>query len=140
MAFLTSGYVDLAVGTSTRVALSPTTSAFVIHEGMARAAVQASAQVAGYSLGNTSTNDMVRLLTLSQWFHFAGGFRRGIDPPPVVREYFDKLTELREGKWPLPGLTPSTEDGIGGVQSSSTNESDAEARVQYFSRTKLTSW
>lgn len=137
---ITSGYVDLAVGTATRVALSPSTSAFVIHEGMARAAVNASAQVAGYSLGNTSTNDMVRLLTLSQWFHFAGGFRRGIDPPPVVREYFDKLTELREGKWPLPGLTPSTEDGIGGVQFSASTATATSGRVQHFSRSKLTSW
>lgn len=140
MAYLTSGYVDLAVGTQLRSALAPSTAAFLIFEGQARAAVQAAAQVAGYSIGNTSTNDMVRLLALSQWFYFAGGFRRGIEPPPIVKEYFDRLEQVRKGEYPIPGLTQSTEDGISGSQFSSTDETSTTSRPQFFSRTKLTTW
>lgn len=140
MAFLTTGYVDAALRTATRVALAPTTAAFLIYEGQARAAVQASAQVAGYSIGNTSTNDMVRLLALSQWFYFAGGFSKGIEPPPIVKEYMGKLEEVRAGNYPIPGLSPSTEDGISGTQFSSTDENDAEGRIQFFSRSKLSTW
>jgi hypothetical protein len=140
LAYLSTGYVDAALGTATRIAIAPTTAGFVIFEGQARAAVQAAAQVAGYSLGNTSTNDMVRLLALSQFFYFAGSFRKGIEPPPIVKEWFAKLDLVRTGEYPIPGLSPSTEDGIAGSQFSSTAEDDSEGRVQYFSRSKLSTW
>lgn len=140
MAFLTSGYVDLAIGTTLRQALAPSTAAFNVYEGQARAAVQAAAQVAGYSLGNTSTNDMVRLLSLGQWYFFAAGNRKGIETPASIKESIDKLAEVRDGRWPIPGLSPSTRDGVGGVAFSSTTESATGGRAQYFSRTKMTTW
>jgi hypothetical protein len=140
VAFIDTTYVDSAIGTSLRGALAPSTAAFNIYEKQARAAVQAAAQVAGYSIGNTSTNDMVQLLTLGQWFFFAAGMRKGIETPPAIQASIDKLAEVRDGRWPLPGLSPSTEDGVGGSKFSDTSETSTASRHAYFSRDKLRTW
>lgn len=139
MAFLTIGTVNLAIGTATRSALC-NTAGFVAFEAMARAEVQSAAQVAGYSLGNTSTNGMVQWLTLGQWYVKAAMLRKGIEPPEMIRASIADLELVRKGEKPIPGVTPSTEDGIGGTQFSSTSEDDADGRIQHFSRTKMSTW
>ena len=139
MAYLTIGYVNVALGTATRSALA-NTAGFALYEKMARAEVQSAAQVAGYSLGNTSTNDMIQWLTLGQWYLFAGGLKKGLQPSEFVQRSIETLELVRKGEKPIPGVTPSTEDGIGGTQFSSTSEDDADGRIQHFSRTKMSTW
>ncbi len=139
MAFLTTGYVDACIGTATRQALA-NTSAFAIYEKQARAEVQAAAQVAGYSIGNTSTNDMVQWLAMGQWFVFAGAQKKGLEPTESIQRALDSLELVRTGKKPIPGLSADTEDGVGGTKFSDTSETSTSARVQYFSRAKLSSW
>lgn len=138
--FITSAYVDLALGTATRIALAPTTAGFIVFEGMARAEVQAAAQVAGYSIGNTSSNDMVKLLAVGQFFLAAGGLKKGLPPSEYIQRAIADLDLVRTGKKPIPGLSPSTEDGIGGTQFSSSSDDDTDGRVQHFSRAKLSTW
>lgn len=143
MAIITAGYVDRAIGTSTRIALvgtaAGTGSAFAQFEAQARSVVAAKAQIKGYSIGTSSTNDFVRLLVLGQWYFFAGGMRKGLEVPPAIADAINKLDEVSrdENALPIPGLSPSTDDGIGGVQFSA---STTGARSQRFSRSKLSQW
>lgn len=145
MAIITAGYVDRAIGTATRVAFvgtaTGTGSAFLQHEAAARAVVASRAQVKGYAIGTSSDNAFVKLLVLSQWYFLAGGMRKGLEVPPAIAEglrALEQVSKTGDGALPIPGMTPSTEDGIGGVQFSTTTGTDA--RVQYFSRDKMRSW
>lgn len=140
MAILTSDYVDRAITTSTRVALvgtaTGTASAFAQFEAMARATVSSKAAVKGYTIASDSTNDMVRLLCVGQWFFWAGGFRKGLEVPPTIKASMDMLEAVEQGL-PIAGLTPSTRDGIGGLVASNTSPSSTSGRPARFSRKKL---
>lgn len=138
MAFIDTTYVDNAIGTATRLALAPTTAAFTQYEGQARAKVRSAAAVSGYSLGTASSNDFVRLLTLGQWYFFAGGLRKGLEIPPALAESIDMLEAVRSGEMPIPGLDPSSRDGVSGVKFSATT--GTSGRVQYFSRSAMKTW
>lgn len=138
MAFIDTTYVDNAIGTATRLALAPTTAAFTQYEGQARSKVVATAAVAGYSLGTASSNDLVRLLTMGQWYFFAGGMRKGLEVPPAIADAIDMLDQLRGGQLPIPGLSPSARDGVSGVAFSATT--GADGRPQYFSRRAMRTW
>lgn len=135
MAILTTGYVDLTIGTSTRLALAPSTAAFDLYEEQAREAVRAKAQVAGYSIPTNSTNAKVRELVCGQWYVKAMGWRKGMDLPPNVSVAVLELEQVQSGKLPIPGLTPSAENGVGGVKFSATTGTGG--RSQYFSRKQL---
>ena len=140
MAYVDSAYLDLLIGTATRTALAANTAAVTAFEKLARAEVQAAAQVAGYTISNTSTNDMVQWLAAAQWFRFAGGLKKGLNVPEAVQIAINDLELVRKGEKPIPGLSPSTEDGIGGTKFSETSEDSETSRPQYFSRAKLSSW
>lgn len=140
MPILTSGYVDLAITTARRVALvgsaTGTGSAFAQYEKMARATVASKAAVKGYSIATNSTNDMVRLLCLGQWYFWAAGYRKGMEVPPTIKESMSMLEDVEKGM-PIAGLTPDTEDGIGGTKASATTGTSTSGRAQRFSRAKL---
>lgn len=145
MAILTTEYVDNAIGTATRIAFvgsaTGTGSAFLQHEAAARSIVASRAAVKGYAIGTSSDNDFVRTLVLGQWYMMAGGLRKGLEVPDAIRNAIvalEQVAQSGEGALPIPGMTPSTEDGIGGVKFSSSTGTGA--RVQYFSRTKMRSW
>jgi len=146
MAILTSGDVDRAIGTATRIALVGTASsagsAFSQYEKQARAVVTAKAQLKGYSIATNSTNDFVRLLVLGQWYFFAGGMRKGLEVPAAIANAINLLDEVAREKnaLPIPGLDADTEDGIGGSKFSVTTEGSTNARVQFFARSKMTTW
>lgn len=141
MAFFTAGEVDNAITTATRVGLvgSATTagSAFAQFEAWARGDVQSAALNAGYALGDTTTNDTVKRLSIAVWYSHAAGVRKGIEIPDRIKDDLYRLEQLRVGEYRLPGLTPSARDGIGGVKFSSTSTTATNGRVQYFSRSKL---
>lgn len=140
MSILTSGYVDRAITTALRVALVGTSvgtgSAFADAEARARAVVASKAALKGYAIGTSSSNDMVRLLCLGQWYFWAVGFRKGLDMPPNVKAALDLLEAVEKGM-PIAGLSPSTRDGIDGVKASSTASNSSTSRPQRFSRAKL---
>lgn len=138
MPFIDTTYVDNAIGTATRLAMAPNTGAFLQYERQARAKVTAAAAVAGYSLATSSSNDLIRLMTLGQWYFFAGGLRKGLETPPAISDALDMLEQLRAGQLPVPGLTPSSRDGVSGVRFSAT--SGADGRPQYFSRKAMRTW
>lgn len=145
MAIITAGYVDRAIGTATRIAFVGTASsagsAFAQFERTARSVVASRAAVKGYAIGTSSDNAFVQMLVLGQWYFFAGGMRKGLEVPPAINDALVKLDQVSkegEGALPIPGLTPSTRDGIAGVKFSETT--GATARVQYFSRTKMSGW
>lgn len=140
MALIDTSYVDNAIGTALRITVAPSTAAFNQYEEQARAVVQAAAQVAGYSVGNTSDNATVQLLALGQWYRFATGLRKGIEIPEPIQASIDQLALVRTGDLPIPGMSPSTRDGIGGVKFSDTDENSDSGRPQYFSRSKLRTW
>lgn len=140
MAILTSGYVDKAITTSLRIALvgtaTGTSSAFAQYEAMARATVSSKAALKGYTIATNSTNDMVRLLCVGQWYFWASGFRKGLDVPPTIKQSLDLLEAVENGM-PIAGLSPSTQNGLGGVKASNTSPSSTSGRPARFSRKKL---
>lgn len=137
MAFITSGYVDLMIGTALRGKLTPSSAIFAQHEAAARALVSAAARPAGYTLGTTTDDELIKLATFGQWYVLAGGLRKGLEPPPSVKEAMSILASLRKGELP-PGLAPDRRDGIGGTRFSS--QTGARARTTKLTRDKTRTW
>lgn len=145
MAYFTSGHVDNAITTSTRIGLVGSAvaagSPFAQFEAWARADVKSAAMNAGYELTDTSTDANVQRLAIAAWYSYAAGARKGIEIPDRIKEDLFRLEQLRRGEYRLPGLTASARDAVGGVKFSSTIASSTSGRVQYFSRGKLkNSW
>ena len=142
MAWFTAGDIDATIGTATRLALvgSATTagSAFARFEEWARADVQSAGHVAGYTISDVETNATVQRLAIAAFYSMAAGARKGQPVPERIKEDLYRLEQLRSGEYPIPGLTPSERDGIGGVKFSSTT--GADARGQRFSRKKITGY
>ena len=137
MAIITTGYVDLAIGTSTRTALAPTTAAFNQYQAQATATVQSKTAVAGYSIATNDTNTFVQELVLGQWYVKALGFRKGIKLPPGIQEALNSLAQVSTGDLPIPGKTPNARDAIGGVKFSAGSTSSRTGRHPFFSRSEF---
>lgn len=144
MAFFTAGTVDAAITTATRTGLvgSATTSGspFALFERWARSDVKAALQVAGYSASDTTTNETVERLAVARWCMHAFGTRKGFELPDTIRDDLYRLEQVREGNYPIPGLTPNSEDGIGGSKFSNTSASATNGRPRYFSRSEFKTW
>ena len=136
MAFFTSGDVEAAITTDTRVGLVGTAttsaSAFAKLERWARSDVQAALQVAGYTVGDTTDNDTVQRLAIARWCMLAFGSRKGLEIPATIRDDLYRLDKVRTGDYPIPGLTADSEDGIGGAKFSSTDTNDTNNAARYF--------
>lgn len=69
---------------------------------------------------------------------------KGIQWPAGLRDRVETKAKealvLHESKLPIPGLTPSTSGGYGGVQATSTDEAVTGSRPQRMSRDQLKSW
>lgn len=132
MAFIDREYVNRALGEETTRKLAPTDDDFMQYESQARAVVRSAAQAAGYTLGETTNIELIKLATLGQWYLFAGGLRHGLELPPALQQSINLLEGIRTGTIPIPGMTPSTSAGVGGVKFSSPR-----VRRQYFARSKM---
>lgn len=137
MAIITTGYVDLAIGTSTRTALAPTTAAFDQYQQQATATVQSKAAVAGYGITTNDTNVFVQQLVLGQWYVKALGWRKGMALPPNVAVSVNDLELVSTGDLPIPGKTPNARDAIGGTKFSDTSKTSTNGRFQYMSRSEF---
>jgi hypothetical protein len=141
MAWLTTGYLDNLIGSSTRSAVAPSTAVFNQFEATARVKVIAVLQHAGYSSPGTAlttgldSTHFLRMLCAAQWCREAFGNRKGVKFPPAITDAFDLLNAVYDKKLPVPGMSPSTADGYGGSIFSAT--SGTSARPQRFSRSKL---
>lgn len=141
MAWLTTTYVDNVIGSTTRSAVAPSTAVFNQFEATARVKVIAVLQHAGYASPGTSlttgldSTHFLRMLCAAQWCREAFGARKGIKFPPAITDGFDLLNAVWDKKIPVPGLSPSDEDGYGGSRFSAT--SGDSSRPQQFSRSKL---
>lgn len=135
MSFIDRSYVVNALGEETVSGMAPTDEDFNQYEAQARAVVSSAALAAGYQLGESTDNALVKLATLGQWYFFAGGFRFGLEVPPAIQQAINLLEAIRTGTLPIPGMTPSSSAGVGGVKISSPND-----RPQYFSRDELSGW
>ena len=134
MAIITTGYVNLAIGTSTRAALAPTTAAFDQYQTQATVTVQSKAAVAGYSITTNDTNDFVKQLVLGQWYVKALGWRKGMALPPNVAVAVNDLELVSTGDLPIPGKSPNARDAIGGVKFSAASATARTGRFAFFSR------
>lgn len=143
MAFIDTDYVDNAIGSDVRSNVAPDSNAFDQFEAMARAKVKAACAFAGYELGDTTTNDMVKMLTLGQWVWIAYGARKGLEVPGAILDSLRLLDGVRQGEVPIPGLTPSSRDGVGGTKFSTTSTnvaSSVDTRPRMFGRKQLKTW
>jgi hypothetical protein len=142
MAYLTTTYVDNAIGTAPRLKVAPNTAVFNQFEVMARMKVRAAAAMVGYTLGNTDigTSQQLAALALGQWVLLAFGARKGLTIQPFIADQINMLEMVRTGAMPLLDYVPETRDAIGGVKATSTDEDDPDGRPQRFSRSELEDW
>lgn len=139
MAWIDSTYVDNAIGSTVRSAVTGASSTvFDQFEAAARARVQEAASVAGYSLPDSGVTDQLKDLCCGIWIILAYGDRKGLQVPERFRDVLYRLDMVSNGKARLVGYTPSSRDGIGGSSFSAT--SGADGRPQQMSRTKLNQW
>lgn len=135
MAFIDRAYVNRAVGEGTSLGLAPTDEDFNQYEAQACSVVRSAALAAGYQLGESTDNELVKLATLGQWYFLAGGCRHGLEVPPAIQQAINLLEAIRTGSLPIPGMTPSTSGGVGGVKFSSPL-----TKPQHFARSKMALW
>lgn len=156
MAWVDSTRIDRLLGNSTlrqrlfSVDGSYDANAFAQYEAAARSKIVSYLLYAGYadpgdtlSSGTTSEAflaDLCAMLMVRNAFAQA----KGIAWPAGLREATDQtladLTAIYEKKLPVPGLTPSTVNGYGGVDVSSVLETDEDARPQRFNRKSTKTW
>ncbi len=98
--------------------------------------VKAAASNAGYTLGDTTTNETVKLATLGQLLGFAYA-RRQLELPAQFWGLINLSEAIRTGDVPLVGLTPSESAAVGGSGFSTTDSTVTGSREQVFSRSEL---
>lgn len=139
MAWIDTSYVDNAIGSTVRAAVTGSSqTVFDQFEAMARARVKESASVAGYSLPDSNVTDQLKDLCCGVWIVLAYAMREGLRVPEQYRDIMYRLAMVASGQAQLSGYTPSSRDGVGGATFSATSGTDS--RPQQFARSKLTQW
>jgi hypothetical protein len=86
--------------------------------------VKAAGLAAGYSLGDTTTSELVKEATFGQFLVIMYG-RQERTPTYQFRSYIDLCEAIRSGLVPIPGATPDTTDAVGGVEFTSSDANDS---------------
>lgn len=116
--------VDAVIGTDVRQKLFTdeadsgvySSTKFTRVVNLASAMANAALSNAGYPVGDSTTNDMVKLLALSIAVRMAYA-RKQQEPPADVLSLLGGLPEgVRAGDVPVPGLSPDAQDAVGGVK------------------------
>lgn len=137
--YLSVADVDAAIGSTRRQNLFATETGTYLTADYTRvvqyssALVKAAAQNAGYSLGDTTTDDVVVTASLGQFLKMAYG-RKGGEVPDQWDSAVALLEAIRTGAVPIPSLTPSTRDGSGGSVFTESSTSITNSSRQIFSR------
>lgn len=142
-AYLTTADVDALIGTNERQAMFSddntvagySATYFTALNTFASAIVQSAAKNAGYELGATTTDDVVKMATLGQVIAMVYG-RKGLPIPSLWQPFVDMRNELLNGNLPLVA-EPETITGVGGFTWSDQSETATDAKPQIFSRSKL---
>jgi hypothetical protein len=118
VAFIDQTYVNNAITSAVRAKVAPTDDIFDQYEAQARAIVQAAAEIAGIALGDTTTSERVKFVTLGQWVILAYGLQKGLAIHPSIQTSINMLKAVEAGRLSLGDA--STRDGTGGVKFSNT--------------------
>lgn len=90
----------------------------------ASARVKSAGEAAGYSLGDTTTSEIVKEATLGQFLLLMYG-RKDRSPPKIYQSYVDMCEAIRLGVIPIPDATPEAIEAVGGVEFTSSDAEDA---------------
>lgn len=156
MAWTTSTRIDRVLGSSTlRQKLFAVDGVYdadclAQYEAEARARIVQRLVWAGYSdpgatlEAGTTTEALLAGYCEALMLMDAFAQAKGIQWPAGLRDRMEtKATEaltLHESKLPIPGLTPSTTSGYGGISTSETDETVDGSRPQRMSRDQLKTW
>lgn len=97
--------------------------------------IKSAAKNAGYTLGDTTTDENVKLATFGQLLMMAYG-RKGEAVPEQFATAVNLAAAIRSGDWPLTS-TPNARDAVGGVKFSETTSTVSGSRHPVFNRIKL---
>ena len=148
-AYITSTDVDAMIGLDVRQSLftTPTVAYSSTHFDrvveIASALVKSAAKNAGYTLGDTTTDDLVKVATLAEFLKIAPANRKGITVGKAfIEQYGGTMEAIRNGSLPL-ATAPDAAAGVAGSEfSSTTGTASATNNVvpPIFSRFGLRNW
>ena len=145
-AYLSTDDVDALIGADVRQALFTTPSVayssthFTRVNQMASAIVKSAAKNAGYTLGDTTTDDVVVTATLAEFIKMAPANRKGIAVGKAfVDQYGGTMEAIRSGQLPL-GSGPDTVQGVGGSTFSETDPTAEDTYAPVLSRSNLSGY
>jgi len=128
-AYIDETYIQAFIGLDVMQALFTTPSAeySATHLGVAvnaaSALVKMAAKNAGYTLGDTTTDDTVKLATLAEFIKMAPGMRKGLTvAQSFVDQFAGLMSAIANGTLPLDS-DPDTVGGVGGSTFSETDTS-----------------
>ena len=144
--YITSAYVDAWFGEDVRTSLftdsagAYSATIFGVQVDGASALIKAYAKNSGYDIGDTTTDDTVKLATLGALMRTA--YSRpdkniappdGIDQHPAVIAYLGILS----GDMPILSATPNVGAEVGGFQFTESDPDVTDAVVRRTSKTEL---
>lgn len=120
-AYIDADYIDAFIGADTRTAIFTTPTAAYSAAQLTTVIQSASADVkmaaknAGYTLGDTTTDDIVKKATLVQFLRTVNT-RKGVSVgEDFIKLWGDYLGGIYRGEIPLDG-TPDTSSAVGGAK------------------------
>lgn len=141
MAYIDATFIDQRMSDDVRQALFDDGSGYqssyltaLIED--ADAVVDAALANAGYSTGLVTPPQLVKLASFGQFLAQAYG-RKGLKVPDQFLTFVNLAEGIRSGAVPVPSMTPTARDAVGGVSFSESSSTITSARPQVFSRAKL---
>lgn len=142
MAYLTSTYLDEALGSDKVTALTPTSAERDRLIAQAEAECESALLMGGYSIAtppsayDASASDcpeVVKLAAFGAWLELAYG-RNDLELPEVFGAYVRKIDDIRAGKIEINGVTKATARAVGGVLFSDSTSGLSTSRPARFGR------
>ena len=142
--YIDADYVDYLLTEDVRVSVftdngTYNTAAFNQLVTLASERVLQAAAAAGFSLGQTTTNEMVRSATYGQLLLMMDG-RRGFRLDDQMWNHINVIEDIRTGKIPLTGESTDEETTVGAASFTSSDPDDSsgialgDVRPQRFRR------
>lgn len=137
--YITTTEVDGLIGSARRQALftpqggSYDSTRFAYVAQLASVAVRIAAKGAGYTLGDTSTNETVQMAALGQFLLIAYG-QKGEKVPEQFAAIVNLTEAIRVGQVKIVGLAPDAYEGVGGAKFTESATSITSSAPRIFSR------
>ena len=137
--YVTTADVDALIGSDVRKALFSDTddpadyssTFFDAQVLMASAVIRSAALNSGYETGATTTSDIVKLAALGQLLMMAYG-RKSQAIPDQFATAINLAEGIRSGQIPIPDLTPTARDAVGGNSFTESDPTIEGSRPQVF--------